>query len=192
LDEDAQTKWLAEIARILRVDGIFVTSVHGVHVLLASAQQLHAPSKLRESWARQWKSRKFVWVEDDSHTGSAHHGGYHTTFQDPSTVEALSGYIFEPLQYTFHGDLGFQDLLVFRKRSPEEILRRSEFVEASLPVGDLESGARKESSNDELVRVWSMASMSLTRLGNQIARLEDEVLRLRLGQDSKVAKIPSP
>jgi SAM-dependent methyltransferase len=191
LDEDAQTKWLAEIARVLRVNGIFVTSVHGVHVLLTSAQQLHPPSQLRESWARQWNSRKFVWVEDDSHTGSAHHSGYHTTFQDPSTVEALSGYIFEPLQFTFRGDLGFQDLLVLRKRSPEEVLGRSEFVKTSMREQEIRLDDGKEPSHDDLVRVWSMASMSLTRLGNQIARLEDEVLRLRLSQESSAAKIPS-
>lgn len=188
LDREPQKLWLREIVRVLRVNGILLTSVHGMKAILEDSSYLPAASAIRDSWVRQWREQRFFFVNEDSHTGSVHHEGYHTTFQDPSTVELFSDYALEPLLFAFHGDLGHQDLLVLRKRSPEEVSRRRVYADAPSEPGRAAPAAPVVSSNnEELIRAWTMAAASMTKLGNQVARLEDELLRLKL----QVARDPS-
>jgi SAM-dependent methyltransferase len=188
IDEDDQRAWLAEIARLVRPGGHFVTSVHGMRALMGQAPFLEAEGISTERWYEEWSRRQFVWVPDDHFTGSTHGAGYHTTFQDPATVEEFSAYSFEPLCFIFGGDLGLQDHLLFVRRSDEDAARRArarrlrpssaeapgtvEVAEPAAPAG------ASPQSVEELIRVWSMAAGNLSSVGQQLGRLEDSIWTL--------------
>lgn len=178
LDDVAQRSWLAEIVRLLRPGGWFVTSVHGVDVLLD--QLGHVDQVERDRWLGQWHAERFVFVADDGFIGSGHHDGYHTTFQDPATVEQLSGYALEPLIVAYRGDLGYQDQLVLRKRSAAEAGRRRsiEPVSSAGQLGHLSVLHEMADDDSRLARIERNLDMSvraLSRLGQQVARLENTV-----------------
>jgi SAM-dependent methyltransferase len=197
IDREAQRSWLAELARVTKEHGVLVCSVHGAYVLGVAVQDLRRAGNDPDRWLTEWGQSRFLFVEDDAHIGSAHHDGYHTTFQDPGTVEPLSSYWFEPLAFNFRGDLGFQDLLVFQKRSGEERTERVALASdptesrrgpATSPVQWIARhapGYRRQRSRADLTRAtadltrsWQVASVSLSKLGRQVARLENSVDRL--------------
>ena len=120
IDREAQREWLAEIARVLRPNALFVTSVHGVNVLLHTIPHTHHGFDPSNPWFVEWQVERILFVAEDSYIGSSHHDGYHTTFQDPTTVEVLSDFQLEPIVIIYKGDLGFQDQLVLRRRTPDE------------------------------------------------------------------------
>lgn len=197
IDREAQQSWLAELARVTSHQGIFVCSVHGAHAFGVAVQDLVRGGSEPDRWLTGWQHSKFLFVEQDTYIGSAHHDGYHTTFQDPSTVEPLSSFWFEPLAFHFRGDLAFQDLLVFQKRSEIERAKSMALLShspASSPpaakpsvrwVAQHSPGYRRyrevaelRRTVGELGRSWHVASVSLSNLGRQVARLENTVGRL--------------
>jgi len=182
INEDSQRRWLAEIARVVKVDGYFVTSVHGMHAMLKSAAHLEAGGISADRWFTAWSRQQFVWVPDDHFTGSTHHPGYHTTFQDPATVEEFSHYLFEPIAFHFGGDLGLQDHLLFRRRSDStaETRSRAQRMVQEPSQGDAVPSQPAESSSpddtmsmEELTRVWRMAASSLGSIGQEVGKLEN-------------------
>ncbi len=176
IDVEPQRAWMAEIARLLRPNGIFVTSVHGVHAFIHSLRQLENGFSESNPWIAAWRANRFVFVQEDTFTGSTHHDGYHTTFQDPAGLEAIGAYEFEPLATLHKGDLGFQDLLVFRRRTASEALERRTFEseQAFVPVAP-SAPADDDSRLSRLERVTMLASISLNQLGRQIGRLEESM-----------------
>jgi SAM-dependent methyltransferase len=182
IDELDQCRWLSEIARVVKVDGYFVTSVHGMHAMMQNVAHLEAEGISAERWFKDWSLRQFVWVPDDSFTGSTHGPGYHTTFQDPATVEHFSDYLFEPIAFHFGGDLGLQDHLLFRRRSDAAAVlrRRAPRLSQTTPPSELTPSRNAESSSreggistEELTRVWSMAASNLATVGQQLGRIEN-------------------
>jgi len=177
IDRPAQRAWLAEIARVLKPGGHFVTSVHGPSVLLQTLENISTIPALSERWISQWQSDRFVWAPEDAHTGSIHHDGYHTTFQHPATVEELSGYRLETRIVWAQGDLGFQDMIVLRRRTDDEASHWTRITNEAVSEPDVTAHAGLTES--ELSRNWMMAAGSLSEVGRSLARLENEIIRLR-------------
>jgi SAM-dependent methyltransferase len=185
IDGDAQRAWLAEITRLLRPGGLFVTSVHGVNVLLETVPHTHHGFDPANPWFRPWQSERLVYVAEDSYVGSSHHDGYHTTFQDPATVEVLSDYWLEPVVVIYKGDLGFQDQLLMRKRTEAEAAaRRAIEVGSEAPAAAAAVGVEDDDSRlARLERTTMLSTMALSELGRKIARLEETVRRATVNGD---------
>jgi len=173
IDYEPQRAWMAEMARVLRPNGIFVTSVHGVRAFVQSLREVENGFTDSNPWIAAWKANRFVFVSEDTFAGSSHHDGYHTTFQDAAGLEAIGNFEFEPLAVLHAGDLGFQDLIVLRRRTPEEVIERRALEPAADYVPVAASAADDDSRLARLERVSLMATLSLNQLGRQIARLEE-------------------
>jgi SAM-dependent methyltransferase len=177
LDELSQRRWLAEIVRLLRPEGWVIASVHGVHALVGELQVVDAST--REAWLAAWRAKRFVFVADDAFVGSGHHDGYHTTFQDPATIEMLSDYALEPLVTVYRGDIGYQDQIVLRKRSPTERARRQTIEQvAHLEEGNVEHALEDGDASrlSSLERALHLSNTSLNLLGRRVSRLEDVIV----------------
>jgi SAM-dependent methyltransferase len=177
IDHEAQKAWMAEIARVTRPNGIFVTSVHGVYAFIHSLRQLENGFANTNPWLSAWRTNRFVFVAEDAFTGSSHHEGYHTTFQDGAGLEAIGDYEFEVLATFSKGYLWFQDLVVLRRRTADEVAERRSIEP---PDNYVHASAALVASDDDsrlarLERTSMLASMSLGQLGRQIARLEEAV-----------------
>lgn len=187
LDAPAQRAWLAEIARILQPDGWFVTSVHGAHTFADQLQ--HVDDSVRRTWIAGWGADRFVFEAVDGFIGTGHHDGYHTTFQDPTTIEQLSDYVLEPRVIIYQGDLGYQDQVALRKRSPaERERRRSLEPELARPVSSV--AATDDTRLAHVERAQYVTKDAVDRLGVRVARLED---RLHMNEHRTLAsRVPAP
>lgn len=177
IDLRAQKAWFAEIGRVLRPDGVFVASVHGVHAFTQTLHHLENGFADSNPWLEAWRANGFVYIAEDTWIGSSHHDGYHTTFQDPGRLEAVADYEFEVLAILPRRYLDHQDLVVLRRRTSEEAaLRRSIGPEENFEAGS-PAAVDEDSRLARLERAWTMASLSLNQLGRQVARIEDGLAR---------------
>jgi SAM-dependent methyltransferase len=118
LPEAYQDRWLAELQRVLAPGGWAVLSVAG----------LHAFAGLVQSW-RDWPADPshleaamrdvgFLYISDDSWTGTSFPDWYHSTFHSPNYVIEHWSQYFTVVGYFPRAALNFQDVvLVQRARS---------------------------------------------------------------------------
>lgn len=117
LDEVLQDEWFGEIERLIRPGGVFVTTVHGDFVMSGVVRD-------RPEQAVEYRERRerdgIVFIGDDLPVeGMPDY--YHSTLHAPWYVMHHWGQWFEILLYRERGALGFQDLIVMRKRQPGQL-----------------------------------------------------------------------
>lgn len=107
LDEPAQDKWLAELARILKPGGIFVTTTHGR--LATSSCTLAELADLQRDGIVFRVDRKGRFKVDGLPDF------YQTTFHTADYVKAHWGRFLPVAAYNEGGIAGHQDIVVMRK-----------------------------------------------------------------------------
>jgi SAM-dependent methyltransferase len=116
LDEHYQDLWLAELQRIVSIDGLLVLSIHGEHAFQVSERQLEAGSRQRREWRALLERDGILYIADDTYVGSAFPDFYHTAFHAPWYVFEHWGRWFDVLAYLPRSSLDFQDQVVLRRR----------------------------------------------------------------------------
>lgn len=164
LDENYQDAWLIELERVTKPGGVLVLSVlgdHGFAQLQKSWLDVnHDPTPLRYTM----RTKGLVYIADDSWVNGPFPDFYHSAFHAPWYVFERWGGIFDILAYVVRGDLGFQDLVLLR--------RRDERVGAMAPLLSTELIRKLESGQDRLER-------EVHRLEQEVQGHDREVQRLK-------------
>jgi SAM-dependent methyltransferase len=107
LDRQLQREWLADIRRVLRPGGLFVTSAHGPF----AARFTFPPETAALVQQRGIRDD----LQDRALDGVVAPGYYRSTFQTPEYTCNEWGRQFEVLEYVEGGMQNFQDLVVLRR-----------------------------------------------------------------------------
>jgi SAM-dependent methyltransferase len=176
LNADDQRAWLAELARVLGVGGVFVTSTHGANAFELGLRDLVRAGNSGAAWVSRFRDDGFLFVDVDGFIGSSHHDRYHTTFQVPESIELLADHAFQLLAVFPRGAMGFQDLLVLERLGlPEREARRELAALRSHvePARAVDGGGPAAGELADLWRAVNIMKASMNRIGQQVTRLED-------------------
>ena len=184
LNEQDQRSWLAELARVLEPGGLFVSSVHGLYAFSKALFDLVPTGVDPRRWVEQWRESGLVFVDVDGFIGSTHSTRYRSCFQKPESLEGISDYWFSVEVVFPRGALGFQDLLVLRRRSEEEHREARDRSDRLAPYWDNTATARTDEVDEpprfaEMARSLAILTESVNRLGIQVGRVEDQVEEIR-------------
>ena len=119
LPEDLQFQWLEELARLLRIGGILVTSVHGTKVIREYRETLLAQSRNDEarSVEEAIRSKGFYYVQGRTAAEMALPEYYGVAFHDIRYLLEHWLRAFTLIAWLPTFALGHQDVLVLRRRA---------------------------------------------------------------------------
>jgi SAM-dependent methyltransferase len=214
LDEDLQDRWLAELHRITSPGATVLLSFHGQHAFEDFESKTREnggdPALVRQRYDREG----IVYLNEDAWLGSAHPDSYHTTFHAPWYVRQHWGSFFEVHTHIPQGALGYQDLIVLKRREGElpsgeaahpsdaeapAPRRRTARVRAMLTrrlrddilphIGPL---AREHERVKRAERTGGLVRAGLLRQSQRISRLELELLDRIDELERRIAELERP
>lgn len=119
LPEDIQFKWLGELARVLRSDGVFVTSVHGAKVIREYRHALQSQGRHNEggSFDATMYLKGFCHIRGRTQAEMTLPEYYGAAFHDIRYIVDHWQQAFELLAWLPTFALGHQDVVVLRRRA---------------------------------------------------------------------------
>jgi SAM-dependent methyltransferase len=175
IDEQMQDVWLAELHRVLKPGGIALLSVHGPRAFAVAEDATLAEGDTAIVWRRELERAGILFIGADGYVGSSFPDFYHTTYHAPWYVLEHWSQWFTVLGYLQKADLGFQDIVLLERDSPESRVRPiasaggatgSDGHEAiqSLPASTL--------ADISQARISPVVAEAFQRLGERVSRLE--------------------
>jgi SAM-dependent methyltransferase len=116
LDESYQDAWLVELERITKPGGVLILSVAGEHPYSELEKSWRTANADATTLHETWRSKGFVFIEDDNWTNGPFPDFYHSAFHAPWYIFERWGSIFDIKAYVVRGSLDFQDQLLMQRR----------------------------------------------------------------------------
>ena len=117
LDEEYQDRWLSELHRLIQPGGMLVISFHGPTAFSVARQQLDVET--RATWRAELETKGLLFVRDSAWPQFPDF--YQSTYHAPWYVEQHWQRWFDLLAYIPHLDLDYQDVVVLRRRTEDEV-----------------------------------------------------------------------
>ena len=189
LPEPLQDKWMAELHRITRPDGVLLLTLHSTPQWNKAISDMENGGERVDHLRSTLEQQGILFISDDHFIGSTHPDFYHTTFHAPWYVFERWTQWFDLAAYVPVGS-DTQDLVIMRRRPDDAPAQR--------PIGHGSSASRAveaapaeaeapppEGSVEELVRLMGARPVPTSLR----ARLKRRLLRHELDRQERINQV---